>query len=190
MTRILAALGLVLATALPSSAFGAAEPGVGAAAKAFQALSAFKAKSPVRKLSVVNGSGPAVKAGTRQRYVTLRGFANVWGSAYVPQGQAGGVFITVSGDTQLQDNTGRYLSGSVTVSDSSFYHVSGNYVNGWPRPSATVTLYNRGRYVGTVRIEGSIPVSGWNNGGWVRVSGSGWVEGSGYIYEDEEPQAP
>lgn len=190
MTRILAALGLLFVAAVPSSAFGAAEPLAGGAAKAFQALSAFKAKSPVRRLSVVEGAGPVLKAGTRQRYIRLRGFVSVWGSAHVPQGQTGGVFITVSGNTQLQDDTGRYLNGSVTVSDSSFYHVSGNYVNGWPRPSATVTVYSRGRYLGSIRIEGSIPVSGFNNGGWVRVSGSGWVDGSGWIYEDEEPQAP
>lgn len=190
MNRLLVSLGFVVALAPAALALGAAEAISGGAAQAFHAMSAFKAKSGLRSLSAANGEARKLKAAGSQRYVRLRGHVNVWGNAHVPQGQNGSVWITVSGDTQLQDETGRYLNGTVSVSDSSHYFVNGNHVNGWARPSANVSLYRNNRYLGNIRIEGSIPVSGWNNGGWVRLSGSGWVEGSGYVYDADEPQAP
>lgn len=191
MNRLLVSFGFLVALAPAALALGAAERVSGGAAQAFQqALSAFKAKSPFRSLSAANGEARKLKAVGNQRYIRLRGHVNVWGNAHVPQGQTGHVWITVSGDTQLQDETGRYLNGTVSVSDSSHYFVNGNHVNGWARPSANVSLYRNNRYLGNIRIEGSIPVSGWNNGGWVRLSGSGWVEGSGWVTELDEPQAP
>ena len=188
MRLLLAALSLGLAS--HSFALGAAEPSIGAANQAFSALSGFKLRNPLNRFDAKTGLPPAgakVAKGTG-KYITLRGFVSVSGQAYV-SGQQGYVFITVSGDTQLQDNSGHYVNGFVTVSDSSGYYVSGNYISGWPRPSATVTLYKGGRYLGTIRVDGSIPVQGYNSGGWGRVSGSGWVEGSGWI-NDADPQAP
>ena len=180
-------LVVALSFGLASSAFafGAAESSAGSANQAFSALSGFRLRSPLRRYDATTVA-PALGARvsrTASKYVTLRGFVSVSGQAFV-SGQQGYVFITVTGDTQLQDNEGHYVSGMVTVSDSSGYYVSGNYLSGWPRPSATVTLYKGGRYLGTIRVDGSIPVQGFNSGGWVRVSGSGWVQGSGYINDD------
>lgn len=185
-----AILPLVLSLVLvsPASSLGTMEALPGAAAGAFQALAGLRARTAVRSLEAVGTPKPAapVSAGTRR--ITLRGFVNVSGDGYAPPGS--GVFMEVSGMTRLQDETGRTLNGLVTVSDRQWFHVTGGYVTGWVRPSANVSLYKDGQYLGSVRIEGWFPVSGFSNNGWLRVAGSGWVEGSGIINEPAEPQTP
>ncbi|MBI4347484.1 MAG: hypothetical protein HY553_11555 [Elusimicrobia bacterium] len=193
MMKGLLMLGLSFGLAAPAAAVGSAEVSAASAVQAFGSLGAFKLRHPIRALearTAAPGASLRKVAAGQSKYVTLRGHVYVSGDAYVGNGRTGYVWITVSGNTQLQDNEGRYLSGFVTVSHSDTYYVNGSWVNGWARPSAYVTLYKGGRYVGTIRVEGSIPVNGYNNGGWVRVSGSGWIEGSGYITEPDEPQAP
>jgi hypothetical protein len=141
MNRLLASLGLSLALLVPAQALGPAEALSSNAAEAFRALAGFRVKNPIRRFDATNGAPSArpSAAAARSKLIRLRGFASVSGSAYLPEGQSGTVFITVSGDTQLQDDSGRYLNGVVTVSDSSSYFVDGNHINGWPRPSAPVT---------------------------------------------------
>ncbi|MBI5202150.1 MAG: hypothetical protein HY925_11230 [Elusimicrobia bacterium] len=189
MNRLLLAV-LCLGISSQAFALGAAESSLGLADKAFTELSGFKLKNPLRRFDARTGLPAAgvVKVKGTSKYVTLRGFVSVSGTAFVSN-QTGYVFITVSGDTQLSDNSGHYVNGFVTVTDTSGYYVNGSYVSGWPRPSGMVTLYQNGRYLGTIRVDGNIPVSGYNSGGWIRVSGSGWVEGSGWI-NVEEPQTP
>lgn len=142
------------------------------------------------RMSVAQDGAESASPRTSQsRYIRLSGYLSLQGSGHIPQG-SNGAFITVSGSTQLQDDRGRYLAGVVHFSDSSYYHVNGNYVSGWARPYAQISVYDNGRFLGSVRVDGTISVSGWNNGGWLNLSGSGQVSGSGYIQEPAPPQAP
>ena len=56
-------------------------------------------------------------------------------------------------------------------------------------PYANVAIYDSGRYLGTIRVDGNISVTGYNNGGWVNLNGFGTVSGAGYI-DDPTPQTP
>lgn len=187
LTRLLAILALCSSLAAPAWA-GSVEALPSGAAEAFQSLASFRLQNPVRRLEArtVKVAPRAVKAAGSQ-YITLRGHVTIQGSAYVPT-IPGFASINFSGSTQLQDSTGHYLSGYVTVSDYSSIFVSGDFLNGFARPSANVGIYKDGKYLGTVRVEGSIPVNGWINNKWVHASGSGYVQGSAYI-SVPEPQS-
>lgn len=64
---------------------------------------------------------------------------SVSGTGYLPKGSSL-TTITVTGWTTLRDQDGRGLSGSVQVSDTSSYYITGNFVSGWVRPYAYVSL--------------------------------------------------
>lgn len=133
---------------------------------------------------------PPAATSARQRFIRLTGHVSLSGTGHAP-GSTGFATITVSGWTTLTDQDGRTLSGSIHLSDTQTYHLTGsNHVSGWARPSARVSVYRNGRYLGSVFVDGSIYVSGFNNNGWVNLSGSGYVQGSGTIEDPEEPQAP
>lgn len=189
MKHIFLAFSLLLQAALPALA------GVGSEAiKAGSSINFAIPSGPSWRLTRLAASqdtaAPVSPQGTAQsRYIRVTGYLSLSGSAHVPQGSHG-TFVTLSGYTQLQDERGRYLAGSVHFSDSSFYTVSGNHISGWARPYAQISIYENGRYLGSVRVDGSIYVSGWNNGGWVHLNGSGQVSGSGYIQESEPPHTP
>lgn len=40
-----------------------------------------------------------------------------------------------------------------------------------------MSLYESGKYLGTVRVDGNMNVSGQNSNGWIHLSGSGYVYG-------------
>ena len=122
----------------------------------------------------------------QNRYIRLSGYVNLTGSGFA---NAHWPFITlnVSGTTQLRDDSGRFLGGSVYLSDTVSCHAPSNYVTCWARPSAYVSVYDNGRYLGSVRVDGNITVSGWKSGNWVHVNGSGQVSGTGYIQDPAPP---
>lgn len=173
----------------------------GRAAAAFSGLSAFKpAKPPAGTAgTVLSGIPPRIAPpqpveligsnkikGTRT--LRLRGFVTVNGSGYVPQ-HSSWANITVYGYTSLQDQDGHYLRGDIRVEDSRSYYISGNYISDWARPYAYVDIYDNGRLLGTTRVEGSIMVSGFKNGDWLNLSGSGYVDGF-LTYQEPDPPKP
>lgn len=144
------------------------------------ALSGMK---PLSIMTLKQADQPAKAKG--QKFIRLTGHVHLSGQGYAP-GNRGFATITVDGWTTLRDQDGRMLNGQIRLSDTQSYHMTGaNHVSGWARPYAYVNIYSNGRYLGNVRVDGSIYVSGWKNGDWVRLSGSGYVDGSGYIKEEE-----
>lgn len=128
----------------------------------------------VRQIKTKAPRSPKVSQGLKT--LRLSGYVHLQGSAFV-QRTPSHVNVAVSGWTTLKDQEGRTLSGSINLSDSSLYFVSGNHVSGWARPYACVSIYDAGRYIGDARIEGSINVSGFNANNRLNLSGSGYVYG-------------
>lgn len=191
MKHIFLAFSLFLPASLPALAGGGSEAlKAGSSLNFSRAMPSGSSWRLTRLAASQDTAVPASPQGNAQsRYIRVTGYLSLSGSAHIPQG-SNGTFVTLSGYTQLQDERGRYLAGSVHFTDSSFYHSNGNHVSGWARPSAQISIYENGRYLGSVRVDGSIYVSGWNNGGWVHLNGSGQVSGSGYIQDYEPPQTP
>ncbi|MBI5883556.1 MAG: hypothetical protein HZB91_10690 [Elusimicrobia bacterium] len=111
--------------------------------------------------------------------VTLRLSGHVWlrGNAFVPQG-SNFASVRVAGSTTLYDQNGKPLNGYVEVSDYVSVFLNSDYVSAFARPYAYVSIYKDGKFLGSVRIDGSIFVTGWNRNGWLDLSGSGTVGGT------------
>lgn len=176
----LAVAAFALSAAVASALEGPEAARFGAEAS-FRGLSGFKAAIPAKLvLKQVAPEGAAVKTGTR--VVRLSGHLSLSGNAHIPQGSSF-AHVTMSGWTSLTDQDGRRVDGSIHFSETGMYHASGSHVSGWARPSAYVSLYQNGKFLGSGRVDGSIYVSGWNSNGWVNLSGSGPVSGTIYVQE-------
>ena len=177
MTKLLA-LAVLLAAAPASAA-----PSEAARSSALQNFGAnIGALKFQPRMSAMQGEKGAKTAGTK----VIRLSGHVWldGNGYIGQGQRMAT-VTVSGYTQLRDQDGKYLNGQIRVSSTDTYWINGSHVSGWARPYAYVNVYsNSGKYLGSVYITGSIMVSGWANGSWLDLRGSGYVDGTGTITEE------
>ena len=174
------AAALIMSVAAASALEGPEAARFGAEAS-FRGLSGFKAAMPPKLiLKQATEAEAEIKAGTR--VVRLSGHLYLSGSAHIPQGSSF-AHVTMSGSTGLTDQDGRRLDGSIYFNDTQMYHASGSHVSGWARPSAYVSIYQNGKFLGSGRVDGSIYVSGWNSNGWVNLSGSGAVSGTIYVQE-------
>lgn len=188
MKRAFAVLSLIAVLGVPAYA-GIAE---NIAAQAASGWAMLKSSVPGLKYQrlearAVENSGPT--AAGKQKYIELSGYVHLNGSTFVGQ-RASYAYVTVSGSTWLQDQEGRTLSGSIWLSSSDAYYVGGSFVNGWARPAAYVSIYDGGKYLGTIRIDGTVSVTGWNSNGWVNLNGSGYVRGGGYITDPTPDPKP
>lgn len=175
--------------AVPASTLNGPESLRAGAAGSFQALSAFQpARAGVMTLDQRRQAQPGRRVSRRSRYLRLRGHLNLSGSTFVHPGTSYAT-VTLTGWTTLSDQEGRLISGQVHFSDTSSYYVGGHHVSGYARPYSHVTLYRDGRWVGSVRVEGTIHVSGFVNGSHLNLSGMGIVSGSAWVDEEDE-QAP
>jgi hypothetical protein len=170
-TLLLAVFIAAPAAAAPALTF---EQSAGAVRAQLQAAFG-RERSPLKLVVVSEEEGRRAKA-AGVRSIRLSGQLSLDGSAHVSAGPF--TTITLSGWAYLRDDNGGRISGNIHFSDTQTYHLSGNHVSGWARPYAYVNVYEGDKLLGTTRVDGSIYVSGWNNGGWVRVSGSGPVSGS------------
>lgn len=110
------------------------------------------------------------------RYVRVEGRIDLSGTVYVPKGTHF-VSVSLSGSTDIQDSSGHIRSGYTSVHHTAHLYVNGSWVSDTARPSLYVSLYKDGRYIGSARVDGSIRVSGFVSGDWVRVSGWGTLSG-------------
>jgi hypothetical protein len=134
-------------------------------AEGFQKLSEFK----------------PIKAKT-SHYVRLSGSINLNGSGYVPVNPSY-AYVTVNGSTNLSGQGG-YQTGYTSISQSVSIFLNGNFVSQFVQINAYVQVYKNGRYVGSTYAQGSINVTGWNNNGWVNLSGYGTLTGDIMVQED------
>lgn len=158
MMKLLAVLAVL---ALPAQAAPSLEA-------AHAAAGAFEAPVPVK----------AFKA---QRNVSLSGDARLSGTGWVPQ-NGGFVTVFLNGSVQVSGDGGRVQgNGPVNQSVSVWVQNHTNYVSQFVTVNTSVSLYENGRYVGTASVYGSFMVSGWANGGFLRLDGNGSVNGSAFI---------
>ena len=195
MRRLLAAALLAALSVRSARAWDTPDAAFSRASAAFRSLAGLQAPRvppgvarrtpeaaarPVQRLDL-----PAVVRPQGAHYLHLHGYVNLNGSGFIPRG-SGWATITVSGWTNLQDQDGHYLNGDIRFDDTSTYFVSGNYVSGWAHPYAYVNVYDNGKLLGTTRVSGTVSVSGFRNGDWLNLSGSGFVDGD-LTYSDDKP---
>ncbi|TBR22400.1 hypothetical protein EPO15_08175 [bacterium] len=124
---------------------------------------------------------PARKAFKAQRNVSLYGDVRLSGNGFVPH-NGGFVSIPLSGSIRVTGDGGKVRGdGMVNEYVSVWVREGSNYVSQFVTVNANVSLYDGGRYVGTANIHGSVMVSGWANGSWLRLDGSGSVNGSAFV---------
>jgi hypothetical protein len=124
---------------------------------------------------------PARKAFKAQRNIFLNGDVHLSGNGFVPQ-NGGFVSIPLSGSIRVSGDGGKVRGdGMVNEYVSVWVREGSNYVSQFVTVNANVSLYDGGRYVGTANVHGSVMVSGWANGSWLRLDGSGSVNGSAFV---------
>lgn len=127
---------------------------------------------------------PARKAFQAQRNVSLFGDVRLSGNGFVPH-NGGFVSISLSGNVRVSGDGGKVRGdGMVNEHVSVWVREGSNYVSQFVSVNTTVSLYDGGRYVGTANIHGSVHVSGWANGSWLRLDGSSSVSGSAFIRDE------
>ncbi|MBI4051875.1 MAG: hypothetical protein HY400_05155 [Elusimicrobia bacterium] len=181
MKKTILVIGAILLSSYAARAWQTSEQMRSGVGTAFHALSGFKPRVSTGLKAVQVQRDKSFRPKTSgSKLIHLTGYTFVSGDAFVRRDDFYAM-ITVSGWARLQDQEGRTWDGWVRVSDTGFYYVGSGYVSGIARPYAYVSLYQDGKYLGTTSIEGSIYVSGFNTGGRVSLSGSGYVSGDLYV---------
>ena len=121
------------------------------------------------------------------KYITLQGYVTLQGGLWVPQN--GGYATTyLNSWVQLRDYTGKYQTNNEYVNvHAGFWVKPDQYVWQTVYPRIYVTVYRDGKMVGSTYTDGSISVSGWASGSYMRLSGSGYMSASLYVQEEETP---
>lgn len=188
MKNLISAIAAVFLAA-PALAAPTLESAQAAAEKSFQSLPALKLS--FQKGAQVEGALPgrivaAPAQGPAQEktssYVHISGFVTFNGSGFVSQ-TPGYVSLNMSGSANLCDSSGEICSGYTSITTWANIFVNGNSVNDWVHPYVNVSFYKAGRYVGSAQMNGQIPVSGWVNGKWIDINGSGYLTGDVLVTE-------
>ncbi len=126
----------------------------------------------------------AFKAG---RNVRISGNVRLSGSAYAGRGQTRYVSIYIDGWASVRGADG-VQSGQFRVSErvGVWVREGVQHVSEYVRVNQNVSIYKDGKYVGSTYVGGSIYVSGWKNGDWLRLSGSGSLSGSIFVRDEAE----
>ncbi len=116
-----------------------------------------------------------------QRHVLLNGHAQLSGSGFI-QEHGGFVSVPLNGSVRVSGDAGQ-VSGDGFLNQyvSLWVHPGSNYVSQFVSFTANVSLYRQGRYVGMATVSGSVMVSGWANGSFLRLDGTGSASGSAFI---------
>ncbi|MFA6028902.1 MAG: hypothetical protein WC969_03505 [Elusimicrobiota bacterium] len=120
---------------------------------------------------------PALKT---SRHVRVSGTLSLNGSGYVPQSNYANVSVSGSVDARGE---GGYATGYTTVTQTLSFFVNGNFVTQWVNVNAYVSVYKDGRFVGSTYLNGSVLLTGWKNGDWLHLNGSGAVAGDLFVQE-------
>ncbi|MFH2202417.1 MAG: hypothetical protein ABIJ96_04845 [Elusimicrobiota bacterium] len=119
------------------------------------------------------------------QYVHLSGNLSLRGNEYLHQ-ETGYVSVTLSGSTSLF-GSGGVSAGNVRINErvSIYLREGSNYISESVQVSEYVSVYKNGRYVGSTHVTGTIRVSGWLSGKWLRLDGSGTISGSLFVQDDK-----
>ena len=184
--KMIALVAASLLCAVAAQAFDSSESLHASALSAFKAppAAAFHFTPALRAAPAAKPTKAAEQKGTR--LIRASGYLTLNGSAFV-NGQ-GMVYVPVSGWVTLQSSEGGNIQGSVYMNGNAWISVNGGFGSGWAQPSAYISLSENGKPLGTMLVQGNINVSGFANGGWLNVSGSGYV--SGQMYAQDAAPAP
>lgn len=121
------------------------------------------------------------------RYVQVSGYVNLRGNGWMPSSDNGGfTSVSLSGWATFRDSSGQVTSNSTTINTSVSLWVRPNqYVHQTVWPNVYATFYRNGKLVGSTSLNGSVSVTGWPSSSFFSLSGSGYLNGSIYV-EDEE----
>ncbi len=125
-----------------------------------------------------------VPVSAARKLVRISGNIRLAGTEYIND-RDGFIYITLTDQVRL-DSGFEYRTDTIWVRESvSFFIRKGqSYVSEYVRVSEWVSVYKNGRYVGRVNVTGTIRVSGWVNGSWLRLDGTGTLNGSFYANEE------
>jgi len=120
------------------------------------------------------------------QYVNLSGNLSLRGNDYLHR-EEGYVSVNLSGSTSLY-GSGGVTAGNVRFNErvSIYLRKGQNYISEYVRVSQYVSVYKNGRYVGSTNVTGTIRVSGWLSGKWLRLDGSGTISGSLFVRDDDK----
>ncbi|MDD2805226.1 MAG: hypothetical protein PHV33_06695 [Elusimicrobiales bacterium] len=127
---------------------------------------------------------PAVVKGGQ--YVQVSGYVNLNGNGWMPGNDGGFTSVNLTGWATFRDSSGKVTSNNTYINTSVSLWVRPNqhvFQSVWP--NLYVTFYRNGKIVGSTSMNGSISVSGWPSSSYFSLSGSGYLNGSIYV-EDEQ----
>jgi hypothetical protein len=127
-------------------------------------------------------AAPARKAFKASRYVSLHGWIDLRGNTHVREGDTF-VRVNLSGSTTLNGAGARTSTVWVNEYVTIRLRKGQTFINETVYVSEYVSVYDRGRYVGSTNVSGSVRVSGRVSGNWLRLSGSGSLRGSLFVRE-------
>ncbi len=120
------------------------------------------------------------------RHVQVSGYVNLTGNGWMPGNDGGFTTVNLTGWATFRDSSGQVTSNNTYINTSVSLWVRPNqYVFQTVWPNVFVTFYHNGKPVGSTYMNGSISVSGWPTSNFFSLSGSGQLNGSIYV-EDEE----
>jgi hypothetical protein len=120
------------------------------------------------------------------RYVQVSGYVSLNGNGWVPGNDGGFTSVSLTGSANFSGDGGQVTSNYTYINTSVSMWVRPNqYIFQSVYPSVYATFYRKGKLVGSTNMTGSISVSGWPSTSFFSLSGSGYLNGSIYV-EDEE----
>lgn len=120
------------------------------------------------------------------RYVQVSGYVSLNGNGWVPGQDGGFTSVNLTGSATFSGDGGKVTSNYTYINTSVSMWVRPNqYIFQSVYPNVYATFYRNGKLVGSTSMSGSISVSGWPSTSFFSLSGSGYLNGSIYV-EDEE----
>lgn len=119
------------------------------------------------------------------RYVQVSGYVTLTGNGFMPQG-GGFTSVTLTGWATFRDGSGQITSNNTYIN---------TYASMWLRPNQSVfqsvslnvfaQFTRNGKPLGSSNMTGSVSVNGWPSSNYVMLNGSGYLNGSIYVTDEE-----
>ncbi|MBI5629660.1 MAG: hypothetical protein HY921_02115 [Elusimicrobia bacterium] len=110
-------------------------------------------------------------------YVPVSGQVSLSGSAYVPNGSSY-VTVTLTGFAYFKDSSGRITSHPAYIHVMHGFWANQAWVSNYVYVTAYPSFFQDGASIGAFPVSGSVHVSGWITGNWIRLTGTGTLAGT------------